>query len=564
MFYKENSNVEIIYRQSKPVSQSEYPGFEPSASIIKKGTVHRTDGQPIPCDILCERDVAVKLRDGTTIYTDIFRPVDEKNVPTLVVWSPYGKRGSVLSLDLFPGRMDVAPEEEDGLNKFEGPNPGYWVNHGYAIVHPDPRGVFNSEGNIHAWGKQEAEDEYDVIEWVAEREWSNGKVGLTGNSWLAISQWNVASYRPPHLSAIAPWEGACDIFRETCFKGGVPDFSFTETIFSSFTGNTSYEDIPAMMRKYPLMNEYWEDKAPTLENIEVPAYIVASYTNLLHTYGTFEGWQRISSKEKWLRIHNTFEWPDYYNPQHVEDLRKFFGYYLKGEQNGWNNTPKVRLAVLNPGHQDILNRVEEDFPLERQQLMKLYLDASFGTLSQDTAGKKAQLKYTADEKGVSFKVSFEQDIEIVGYMKLHLWVSTEDSNDMDVFAFVRKLDASGKELPIKMVNDSYYAGASGRMRVSLRQLDATKSTLEKPVQSFKTQEKLKPGEIIPVEIGFWPMGMKWHAGEQLELLITGVELLKRPEFPEMSSGPYINQGTHTIYTGEEYDSYLIIPVIPSV
>ncbi len=60
------------------------------------------------------------------------------------------------------------------------------------------------------------------------------------------------------------------------------------------------------------------------------------------------------------------------------------------------------------------------------------------------------------------------------------------------------------------------------------------------------------------------MGMKWHAGEQLELLITGVELLKRPEFPEMSSGPYINQGTHTIYTGEEYDSYLIIPVIPSV
>jgi predicted acyl esterase len=219
--------------------------------------------------------------------------------------------------------------------------------------------------------------------------------------------------------------------------------------------------------------------------------------------------------------------------------------------------------VLDPGHQDILNREEEDFPLERQQLMKLYLDASSNTLSQDTVGKKAKIKYTADEKGVSFKVSFEQDMEIVGYMKLHLWVSTEDFNDMDVFAFVRKLDASGKELPIKVINDRYYAGASGRMRVSLRQLDTTKSTLEKPVQSFKTQEKIKPGEIIPVEIGFWPMGMKWHAGEQLELLITGVELLKRPEFPEMSSSPYINQGTHTIYTGEEYDSYLMIPVIPS-
>ena len=46
--------------------------------------------------------------------------------------------------------------------------------------------------------------------------------------------------------------------------------------------------------------------------IGVPAYIVASYSNMIHTPGTFRGWRRIASTEKWLRIHNTMEWPDYY------------------------------------------------------------------------------------------------------------------------------------------------------------------------------------------------------------------------------------------------------------
>lgn len=46
---------------------------------------------PLPCDILFERDVPVKLRDGVTIYTDVFRPVDEKTCPAILAFSPYGK-----------------------------------------------------------------------------------------------------------------------------------------------------------------------------------------------------------------------------------------------------------------------------------------------------------------------------------------------------------------------------------------------------------------------------------------------------------------------------------------
>ncbi|MEH7521333.1 hydrolase [Priestia megaterium] len=557
-------NISVLFKKATPISESEYPGFEPTYSILKKGSVHRKGGRPIACDMICERDIAVELRDGTTIYTDIFRPVDGKELPALVVWSPYGKRASWLKNDLFENRMDVPSEWEDGLNKFEGPNPGYWVNQGYAIIHPDPRGIFNSNGNIHAWGEQEAQDEYDLIEWVASRDWSNGKVGLTGNSWLAMSQWNVAAQRPPHLSAIAPWEGAIDIYRETSFKGGIPDFAFTGGIFSHLYGNNSLEDVPKMMKHYPLMNEYWESKIAQVEKIKVPAYVVASYTNILHTYGTFVAWSRIASQEKWLRVHNTHEWHDYYVPEHVEDLKKFFDYFLKEEKNGWEQTPKVRLAILDPGHEDILNREEENFPLERQQFRKLYLDASSSTLNEKNSDKEAQISYTPNEKGTSFTLTFNQDTEITGYMKLKLWVAAKDADDMDIFTYVRKLDSNGNVLPMKVVTDRYHEGASGRLRVSLRQLDEATSTPECPRHTFKKQEKLNPNQIVPIEIGLWPMGMKWHTGEQLELLITGVELLKRPEFPDMPAEPTINEGKHIIYTGGKYDSYLLVPIIPSV
>ena len=79
----------------------------------------------------------------------------------------------------------------------------------------------------------------------------------------------------------------------------------------------------------------------------MPAYVVASYSNTLHTAGTFRAWRRIASEEKWLRIHNTQEWPDYYDEANLEDLRRFFDHYLKGEDNGWEQTPRVRYSVLD-------------------------------------------------------------------------------------------------------------------------------------------------------------------------------------------------------------------------
>lgn len=364
-----------LFLPSTPVRESSYPGLNQCSFILPAGFRQEEGRMATTCPILVEQDIPVRLRDGVTIRVDIFRPAGTERVPVIMGWSSYGKRASWLTLDLFghPTRMDVKKEWEDGLNKFEGPNPAYWVAHGYAVAAPDPRGVFMSEGDIQAWGPQEARDEYDVIEWLAARPWCNGKIGLSGTSMLAMTQYFVAALRPPHLAAIAPCEGASDLYKDNLARGGIPANLFASQIFSHVYGNGRTEDLAGMIAREPLYNEYWASKAAELERIITPAYIVASWTNLVHTGGTFRAWERISSAEKWLRVHNTHEWHEYYRPDHVEELRRFFDYYLKGRENGWPDTPRVRLAVLNPGHEDILDRKESEFPLNREKYRLFHL-----------------------------------------------------------------------------------------------------------------------------------------------------------------------------------------------
>lgn len=69
--------------------------------------------------------------------------------------------------------------------------------------------------------------------------------------------------------------------------------------FDYSLGNGNYEDISAMMTKYPHMNAYWEDKNAKIANIEIPMYVVMSYSTNLHTEGSYRGWKYSSSKDKW-------------------------------------------------------------------------------------------------------------------------------------------------------------------------------------------------------------------------------------------------------------------------
>lgn len=598
----DGKEMKVALRKALPVSAERvrYPGFKQETLVLKAGSIRREGAKPLSCDILLERDVPIRLRDGVTIYADVFRPVGNDVCPAILAWSPYGKEIGGQMLDDVPLRSGVPLDATSGLEKFEGPDPAYWVAHGYAVVNPDKRGAYMSEGNLLYWGHEDALDGCDVIEWIASQKWCNGKVGMSGNSWLTVSQWFIAAERPKHLAAIAPWEGFCDHYRESGTRGGIPTPEFPEMIAETFSSaHGMLEDQPRMIVEKPFLCDYWLDKAARVENIDIPAYVVASYTNSVHTHGTFAGYRRMASKEKWLRVHNTNEWFDYYTPENVDDLRRFFDHYLKGMDNGWEKTPKVRLSVLNPGGRDIVGRAEDEFPLARTVYRKLYLSATDSTLQASLPQQEITDIYqsAAKDNKVTYRYRMDKPTEITGYMKLHLWVSAPDHDDMDLAVRVEKLSKDGQPLPDRAGNRIV---ATGQLRISLRQLDTLRTTEAEPYYTFTGEQKLKPGEIVPVEIEIWPMGLFFEKGEILQLTVGAYQPEKAaipfgsakitvPEegFTYMPGQPVKmmtlggdatecadpsevvtspathNVGRHCIYTGGRYDSYLYIPEIPA-
>ncbi|WP_353067657.1 CocE/NonD family hydrolase [Tunturiibacter psychrotolerans] len=272
-----------------------------------------------------------------------------------------------------------------------GPDPAYWCAQGYAICNPDIRGVVDSEGDSVLWDRQDGRDCHDLIEWLTEQEWCTGKVAMSGTSYLAVSQWFTAAEQPPHLTAISTWEGVSDVYRDLVMRGGMPDMGFARQLQDgSFFGKNQKEDILSEAERYPLMNDLWENKIPDFDKITVPAYVVASYSNTLHTAGTFRAWRRIASDKKWLRIHNSQEWPDYYDEQNREDLRRFFDRYLKDENNGWEQTPRVRYSLLDLEGGDMVNIAADHFPPSGVALTKLYLDGRARTLTTEAASDEGR------------------------------------------------------------------------------------------------------------------------------------------------------------------------------
>jgi predicted acyl esterase len=552
--------------------------FEPGTRMLAAGFQVAPQFLPLPVDVVFQKDVAMQLRDGTTIHVDVFRPVGTEPVPIIVAWSPYGKaQGTSISVMGVFGLVGIPNSAVSGLEKFEAPDPAYWCANGYAIANVDIRGVVDSEGDSVLWDRQEGRDCYDVIEWLAEQEWCDGKVGMSGTSYLAVSQWFTAAERPPHLVAINPWEGVSDVYRDLVLRGGMPDTGFAQQLQEgSFFGKNRKEDILAEVDAHPLMTDLWEQKIPEFEKITVPAYVVASYSNTLHTAGTFRAWRRMASPEKWLRIHNSQEWPDYYDEGNVEDLRRFFDHYLKGVDNGWEQTPRVRYSVLDLEGGDRVAVPADSFPPADVVSTRFYLDGRTRSLTAEAPADAAEALYTVDSNpgSVSFLTKFEEETVLVGYPKAHLFVEARGSDDMDLFVLVQKLDPWGTPLQAFTVPNQTaiahdltdhgatilrYKGSDGRLRVSARHLDETLTTDDVPAHSFDRVEKLSPGEVALLEIDLLPVGLAFHPGEQLRFIVSSRNLLGTL-MPGIREYVGANAGQHVIHTGGDHASYLQLPI----
>lgn len=169
----------------------------------------------------------------------------------------------------------------------------------------------------------------------------------------------------------------------------------------------------------------------------------------------------------------------------------------------------------------------------------------------EPVARESSLAYDAESQEVTaaFSHTFAEDTEITGYTSLTLWVSAEGSDDADLFVAVQKLNDVGEVV---------------KQRVSHRELDEQHSAPQQPVHTHRREQRLEPGEIVPVEIELWPSSTLFRARESLRVIVKGTDIQSyaREVFVAGHHSDR-NKGRHVIHTGGRYDSRLLIPVIPS-
>lgn len=158
----------------------------------------------------------VRMRDGVRLATDVYLPDTDGPVPVVLTRLPYDKNGQLL--------VPVQFYAEALLER------------GYALVAQDCRGKFRSEGQTVPW-VSEAHDGYDTIEWIVNQPWSNGRVGMTGNSYTGYTQWAALSTNHPALRAIAP-RGSNTILGSKQMTPGEPEWSYPfEYVMTAYVNN---------------------------------------------------------------------------------------------------------------------------------------------------------------------------------------------------------------------------------------------------------------------------------------------------------------------------------------
>lgn len=157
---------------------------------------------PEAVSLTVDRNLPVQMRDGTTLYADVYRPASPGPHPALLTRTPYDKalRGPAP----FVVRAATA---------------------GYAVVIQDVRGRFTSEGPFETF-VNERQDGYDTLDWLAGQSWCNGNIGMFGGSYVGLTQWQAALSGHEALKAIVPVVTASDYHDGWAYQGGAFELQF--------------------------------------------------------------------------------------------------------------------------------------------------------------------------------------------------------------------------------------------------------------------------------------------------------------------------------------------------
>jgi hypothetical protein len=536
-----------------------------------------------------EKDVAVVMRDGVRISLCVYRPDGKDRFPALFAASPYQYE------------MDDVPAYPLFLWRETGPVEWY-VGQGYAYVHADVRGAGRSEGDFEFMGPNEQQDYLELIAWIVRQPWCNGRVGGIGQSYYAMAQWLMATYNPPGLACIVPYDGLVDQYRGSNYHGGIY-CSYRSVWYTTLRADNQHRpagrrgrapmtfDLVGAMIDHPLDDEFWRVRSPywRLDQIKCPVLSIGHWGKMgLHLRGNILGYEEVRAPKKLVvtgarntfEAHRLFDQIDF----HEKELLPFYDLHLKGKNNGFMASEPIRLFVRGAN----VWRAEEEWP-PCARTVEFYLrkgpsgsvtSLNDGGLSSDgPAEDEAPTSYTYPDwewvNGVAVigpdgrvdpvrrvltfvTAPLEADLDVTGPIALKLFAS---STAIDTQFIVKLTDQHPQDVAARGRGEqpAYTPVSKGWLKASHREKDPARSTPQRPFYTHTNPQPLTPGEICEFDIEVLPIAYVFKQGHRIRLELANGD---SPATDGVFSHPYHPSliGTDTIHHDQVHASRLILPV----
>jgi hypothetical protein len=514
---------------------------------------------PDPTYESVSEEVLIEMDDGVELAaTVVFPSLDGQTAapgrfPVVLAMTPYGRNGlcGCTSPSLFATRGMIA-----------------------AVV--DVRGTGGSGGDLSGnfFSPREARDGYNLVEYFGTQPYSTGKVGMTGGSYVGITQYLTAEQQPPHLAVITPMVAISDLYRDGYAHGGIPNLLFDlqyigvqgapgaagtntdpyllEQTLQAKLGQSPVGTIAFDYLARPDDDDFYRDRSPIYhaDRITVPVLDIGSWQDGLLRGETemYAALARRRGVETRLFMDPCThkgcgapfapltDPPGRYDTAGL--IFEFLDTYLRGAQAP--QRPPVELYVQGRNAYLGADRwPPKGTRFERLQLADGALvepgtapsgGAQSGQYVTDPAagfsmafnryGTVAASPYLPTDQrlegphGLTFRTPpLREPRALIGPLALHL-VAASTAAETDWYAKLADVAPDGSESII----------TEGALRASHRTLDARRSRPERPYHTHVDPQPIEPGRFYEYDVEIWPTAYELAAGHRLQLRVTSTDL----------------------------------------
>jgi uncharacterized protein len=535
-----------------------------------------------------EKQGYIPMADGTQLEYTVDLPSDGGRFPVAMIYDGYCEGTGPLACN------DV-------------PNANALLNAGYAVLGVSIRGTSCSTGIFDAFTPQEWSDGAAAVEWAAGQSWSNGHLGMFGDSFPGITQLGVAGLRPPHLDAIAPFQVVSDVYRDAGYPGGIQNTGFGAFWASADQPQNSHRsglnqavnhgdagcaqavaehvaaepthNIALGALQHPYHDDFWQARMPgaNAADIDVPVFGCQTWQDDEVGSGGTSYFNQLDPRRTWVLESNGYHaMCALNNPLVTKQVVAYFDRFVKGRQNGWERTPHVQLwhdtaansagentpswttsfdslkAIpvrplslwFGSGGKLSLDRPEDD----AQPTNYAYPGPTLGNEDGVVIGQHNLLWKGQEPSGASLAYTtppMAHDTEFFGSGSANVWLSST-APDTDLQITLTEVRPDGQEV---------YVGR-GWLRASQRALDPARSTTLAPYHTYQQADsaQLQPGQPTAMRVQLLPFDYVFRKGSSLRLWIDAPTGLTGGWSLEFTPTPAVN----SIYADRRHPSALVL------